>query len=227
MEEEIFISEVTKEHLESIFQWCPHREKENIPYYKSLDNGGAMAYVIGKEVVGFLYYRKHTYSVCIEYIEVKESCRRNGIGTRFMEKALQHFKTKRKKVIHINCVTSAGVNHAEELGFIVYAKRGRDTYMFKSLIRSVPLKPYNPDCPYCFVVWTESPAGLGEPDCYYDLTSENRLPLVDYLYYDWWVEVRKGNEHIKRNKIKRFFKESFYDGICYITVQDIIKQIDN
>ena len=233
MEEGIFISEVTKENLESIFQWCPPHEKERILYYKSPDIGGAMAYVIGKEVVAFLYYSKHTYSVYIEYIEVKKSYQRKGVGKYFMKNAIKYFTDKDYKVIYINCVTQAGLHHAEKLGFRAYTQNNsckenkRDNYMLKSLIRSESLKPYKPECPFCFVVWTGSPTGLGEPDYFYDLTSKDNLPLVDYLHYDWWVEVRKDNEHIKKNKIKRFFKESFYDGICYITVQDIIKQIDN
>ena len=155
MEEEIFISEVTKEHLESIFQWCPPYEKERILYYKSPDIGGAMAYVIGKEVVGFLYYRKHTYSVCIEYIEVKESCRRNGIGTRFMEKALQHFKTKRKKVIHINCVTSAG--GIDTTGHPEYAKDYGD-FLKKIGLHEVTRDGYSPQ-KGDIRVWQNYPGG--------------------------------------------------------------------
>ena len=200
-------------HLEEISRWCPSYEKDRISFYYREDYGGVLAMFVGHESEAYMYYRKFSKDlVRIEYIEVKEELRRKGIGKRFMEKAFQYFLDKGFKAVDINCVTEGGLFHAHKLGFIEYFPFGFspnkqvDCMMFRGLVSSVQLKPYRNDCKLCFVVWKNNPCGIGIPDLYYDLLSDDKLPLIDYLYKDWYVGIMEKGVVRKQNVVKRFLK---------------------
>ena len=102
--------------------------------------------------------------------------------------------------------------------------------MFRGLVPSVQLKPYRNDCKLCFVVWKNNPCGIGIPDLYYDLLSDDKLPLIDYLYKDWYVGIMEKGVVRKQNVVKRFFKDynddNQFSTIVNLTQSDIIGCLD-
>lgn len=238
MAEERFITRLSKSHLESIFSWCPPYEKERILNHNKPSVGGAMAMFIGQEAVAYLYYRELSRDVArIEFIEVNQKLRRQGVGKRFMEQAFNYFyQQKGYKVIDVNCVTIEGLIHAKKLGFRKYCPPsdffnekshndhgGPDYKLYRSLEPSVPLRPYRKGATLCLAVWTNNPSGEGDPDRYYDMTADNNIPLVDYLHYDWYVGVMKDGVTLRPEKVKRFFRNYHQlSEIVFLTPQDIM-----
>lgn len=232
-----FIKRLTRHHLEGIFRWCPLYEVERISSYHNKTNCGVLAMFSEQDAEAFLYYQKESKDVVkIDYIEVKEELRRNGVGKRFMEKTFQYFLDKGFKAVDIKCVTEGGLYHAQKLGFIEYSPFGFspnkqvDCMMFRGLVSSVQLKPYRNDCKLCFVVWKNNPCGIGIPDLYYDLLSDDKLPLIDYLYKDWYVGIMEKGVVRKQNVVKRFFKDynddNQFSTIVNLTQSDIIGCLD-
>ena len=239
MEMERFIKRPTTKHLEKLFLWCPSYEVDRILWHHNLEYGGVLAVFTGKDAVAYLYYRELSKDVVrIEFIEVNKEYRREGVGRRFMEKALQYFLSERYKAVDVNCVTEEGLYHARKLGFRKYSPvnfSGSSTFfervdcmLFRSLVPSALLKPYKAKCILSFVVWKVDYNENTNPDLYYDLSSENSLPLVDYLHYDWYVGIMKDGVVYRKEKVKRFFKNwqrwhEFAD-IVYLTTQDIMNE---
>lgn len=229
-----FIKRLTRNHLEKIFRWCPLFQVDRILYYHKNVGSGVLAMFFGQEAEAYLYYREFSKDmVRIEFIEVNEKLRRKGIGKCFVEKTCQYFLDKGFKAVDIKCVTEEGLLHAQKLGFqkyfpIGFSPNGQvDCMMFRSLVPSVKLKPYRNDSKLCFVVWKNDPCGMGIPDLYYDLLSDDKLPLIDYLHYDWYVGIMENDVVRKQNVAKRFFEN--YDQFSYIvnlTQRDIICCLD-
>ena len=230
-----FIKRLTRTHLEKIFRWCPSYEVERISSYHKKKDGGVLAMFVGQEAEAFLYYQKESKDVVkIDYIEVREELRRNGIGKRFMENTFQYFLDQGFKAVDINCVTEVGLSHAKKLGFQEYfpmyfsSCRQVNSMMFHVLVPSVQLKTYRNDCKFCFVVWKDNPCGMGVPDLYYDLLSDDKLPLIDYLYKDWYVGIMENGVIRKQNVVKRFFENynDRFSDIVNLPQSDIICCLD-
>ena len=230
-----FIRRPTKKHLESIFAWCPSYEADRILWHNKPSIGGVLTMTDGQEATAYLYYRKLSrYSVRVEFIEVNEALRKNGIGTLLMDNAFRYFKDKGYKTVTIHCVTEAGEAHARKMGFIPYEpedySRDRryetDFMMYHGLVEYQTAWPVIESDTIRFAVWRSSPSGSGAPDCCYDLDSE--LPIIDYIHYDWYVGIMKGRDLLRKEKLKRFFmkeRDDIYDGIVYITPQEILDTI--
>ena len=188
--------------------------------------------------IAYLYYRERTKNIVeIDFIEVNRQYKRKGVATRLMEHAFQYFEGKGYKVVNIHCVTQAGYRHARKLGFKKYVQENHihdysyeiDCRMFRCLLPTQRLRKYRASKKLKFVVWSYDPSGRGTPNYYYDLSKAAPLPLVDYLYYDWYVGIMKGDEVLKQDKAKRFFKEDYHDIYCdcavYLSSDDMLETI--
>ena len=229
----------TKQHLESIFSWCPDYEVERIQWHCGSKDRGVLALLDGQQPIAYLYYRVLSkVKVEISFIEVNEVHKKKGVGTRFMQHAFVYFTEKGYKLVNIHCVTEAGVNHAKRLGFQEYMPENRsmdrrneaDCYMFYSLQPSVRLTEYHKFDGLSFVVWSKSPSGSGTPDSCYDIPSIEALPLVDFLYYDWYVGLMKDGELRRpQEKIKYTFKDVaddiYGEFASYLSADEILKSI--
>ena len=69
---------------------------------------------------------------------------------------------------------------------------------------------------------------MGDPDLYYDLMSDDKLPLIDYLYKDWYVGVMENGAIRKQNVVKRFFENynDRFSDIVNMSQSDIICCLD-
>lgn len=239
MDKERLIKRPTKQHLENIFSWCPNREIERILWHCGRKDRGVLALFYEQQGIAYLYYRELSkIKVEIAFIEVNESHKKKGVGTRFMQHAFRYFIDRGYKLVNIHCVTEAGESHAKKLGFQEYMPENRskdrsreaDCYMFYSLLPSVRLKEYHKVEGMNFVAWSKSPSGSGTPDLCYEIPSSEALPLVDFLYSDWYVGLMKNGELVKpREKIKYTFKdgadEIYGEYASYLSADDIIKSI--
>lgn len=238
MDKERFIKRPTRQHLESIFSWCPKYEIKNILWSYEHENQGVLALFEGQHSIAYLYYRELSrFKVEIQFIEVNDNYKKRKVGTRFMGHALRYFTEKGYKLVNIHCVTEAGENHAKRLGFQEYSPnnsndriREADRYMFYSLLPSVRLKEYRKSDVLSFVVWSKSHSSYGTPDMCYDIPSDEVLPLVDFLNYDWYAGLMKDGELVSQpKKIKYLFNggtdEIFGEYASYLTASDILKTV--
>ena len=139
-----------------------------------------------------------------------------------MKQAFQFFMAKGLKIVNIHCVTKAGYRHARKLGFKKYVQENWsynssyevDCRMFYTLRPSTRLRKYRKSRKMKFVIWTTDPSGRGTPDLSYDISKEDILPLADYIHYDWFVGIMKGDDILRQDKAKRFFKEDYRDVYC-------------
>lgn len=239
MSKERFIKRPTKQHLESIFSWCPTYEAERIQWHCGHKDRGVLALFDDQQAIAYLYYRELSKAkVEISFIEVKEIHKKKGVGTHFVQHAFHYFMEKGYKLVNIHCVTEAGASHARRLGFQEYTpenyskdwRNETDSYMFYSLLPSVRLKEYHKSEVLSFVVWSENPSGCGTPDLCYDIPSVEVPPLVDFLYYDWYVGLMKDGELIKpQEKVKYTFRNGVDDiygeYASYLSADEILKSI--
>ena len=239
MNKERFIKRPTKQHLDSIFSWCPKYEVERIQWHLGHKDRGVLALINGQQTIAYLYYRELSkVKVEISFIEVNEVHKKRGVGTQFMHYAFTYFTEKGYKLVNIHCVTEAGESHAKKLGFQEYMPENRskdwrneaDSYMFYSLLPSVRLKEYHKSEGLNFVVWSKSSSGSGTPDLCYDIPSDELPPLVDFLYYDWYVGLMKDGELIRpQEKIKYTFKnvadDIYGEFASYLGADEILKSI--
>lgn len=238
MRKERFIKRPNDSHLESIFSWCPYYEKSRILNHKNSKDGGVLVMVNVKTAIAYLYYRQFTENIVeINFIEVNRDYKRKGVATRLMKHASQLFESKGLKIINIHCVTKAGYRHARKLGFKKYVQENWsynsnyevDCRMFYTLRPSTRLRKYRKSMKMKFVIWTKDPSGRGIPDLYYDISKEDILPLADYIHYDWFVGIMKGEDILRQDKAKRFFKEDYHDingdRTAYLTASVILETL--
>ncbi len=237
MKKERFIKRPTDSHLESIFSWCPPYERDRILSHKNYKDGGVLVMMNVKAAIAYLYYRQLTENIVeIDFIEVNKEYKRKGVATRLMKHAFQLFESKGLKIINIHCVTKAGYRQARKLGFKKYVRENWpfnysyevDCWMFYTLLPSIRLRKYRKNKRLKFAIWTNDPGGRGTPELCYDMSKEGTLPLADYIHYDWYVGILKGDDILRQDKAKRFFKEDYHDindHAVYLTPNDILSTL--
>ncbi|MTI23455.1 GNAT family N-acetyltransferase, partial [Fulvivirga kasyanovii] len=106
-------------HLNDIEKWISQFKHHWDLIIQALKNKRLIVIAQGEETTGFLTYRVNGNIVNIDFLEVKMSMHKRGVGKKLVESSLEHFKKLGIRIAEILCRPQSSEIFWKKVGFTI------------------------------------------------------------------------------------------------------------
>ena len=191
------------------------------------NDGDFLLYRNNGNVDGFLIYSKLDKKVRLEIICIKPDLRHKGVGKKIVLDYIKYFSDMGLLIVEVdNVVTCEGVNLCLSTNFIKLNKPNEESMIsfYKPLIDVCRGENWNAN--RRMILWKkESIDSSTIPDSSWSLDfEEDKTPILEYAYKDWWIGIVEDNRVIEYDKVKYFYNvTSKTNGYLYVN-KDVFKR---
>lgn len=226
---------ITEIDIEYIEGWLKKSYEKGIDNFygnvkiikECFNDGDFLLYRNNGKVDGFLTYSKLDKKVRLEIICIKPDLRHKGVGKKFVLDYIKYFSDMGLLIVEVdNVVTCEGVNLCLSTNFIKLNKPNEESMIsfYKPLIDVCRGENWNAN--RRMILWKkESIDSSTIPDSSWSLDfEEDKTPILEYAYKDWWIGIVEDNRVIEYDKVKYFYNvTSKTNGYLYVN-KDVFKR---
>lgn len=226
---------ITELDIEYIEGWLKKSYEKGIDNFygnvkiikERFNDGDFLLYRNNGNVDGFLTYSKLDKKVRLEIICIKPDLRHKGVGKKIVLDYIKYFSNMGLLIVEVdNVVTCEGVNLCLSTNFIKLNKPNEESMIsfYKPLIDVCRGENWNAN--RRMILWKkESIDSSTIPDSSWSLDfEEDKTPILEYAYKDWWIGIVEDNRVIEYDKVKYFYNvTSKTNGYLYVN-KDVFKR---
>lgn len=224
----------TIQDYEYIYTWMKDAFDKKLPnsglfhnlYKEDFEKSGrAIVYRLDGKAEAFqtYLYDKETKNLTFQILSLNPKFHHQGIGTRFMNDILQHFRKKGCVVAKYWKPTNNGFRLLKNLGAVMKDDpHNPDCDMFLKLI---PSRRQNWTAKRRIVMWKNELDQSQKPDFSWSLNfKRDKKPILAYAFYDWYLGLIQDGVCIYKDKVKYFKGIDYPADYLYIKADTFVKQ---
>jgi predicted GNAT family acetyltransferase len=208
----------TKKHLSDIEKWLEKEWNETHEGFycnwniieNSFEKGNLNIITENGSAVGFLVYKVYELTAVIDILEIKKSCRKNGLAKMLVNGTLEFLKSNGILAIELFCSPKNSEPFWKKIGFKNFPILPRESRirLYKTLAETSPLSESG-KANSKIELWNCEPyqAGKREPKWIWSLddVSVNETldkPLIFPVAQDWQIQLLLNGEVMITDKVK-------------------------